>query len=96
MINLGKQKDKKIEPHIILHLRINQDDIDRYVKNKIQTDPSDIVDNIMTPQPYDADNLRGFTNAFIKEPSPNSLDEKHCICREDHPRNDDFMHGAKA
>lgn len=76
MINLGKQKDKKIEPHIILHLRINQDDIDRYVKNKIQTDPSDIVDNIIAPQPYDADNLSGFTNAFIKEPSPNSLDEK--------------------
>ena len=66
---------KKIEPHVILHLRINQDDIDRYMKSKIQTDPSDIVQSVVAPHPYDADNLSIFTKTFTNDPTPANLDD---------------------
>jgi hypothetical protein len=75
MMNAPKQKGKKIEPHVILHLRINQEDIDRYMKSKIQTDPSDMVQNVVAPQPYDADNVSLFTDAFGNEPTPANLDD---------------------
>ena len=51
-MNTISNKNNKIEPHVILHLRINQDDINRYLNNKIQTDPSDINKDIVEPTPY--------------------------------------------
>jgi hypothetical protein len=48
--------ETKIEPHIILHLRITKDDIDSYLNNKIQTEPSLGNNN---PIPYEQ-NLFGF------------------------------------
>lgn len=66
---------KKIEPHVILHLRINQDDIDRYMKNKIETDQSDPVQTVVAPIPYDADNISIFTDTFSNDPTPANLDD---------------------
>ena len=36
IMDASDQKNKKIEPHVILHLKITQDDINRYLQNKIQ------------------------------------------------------------
>ena len=74
-MNTIEQRNKKIEPHVILHLRINQKDIDRYMKNKIQTDPSDLVQPSVEPRPYDADNLSIFTKTFTNNPTPANQDD---------------------
>lgn len=67
-------KKRKIEPHVILHLRINQEDIDVYTTNKIQIDNPRVLNNIVEPKPYQADNIDIFTNSFKNEPKPASLD----------------------
>ena len=54
------EKNKKIEPHIILHLRITQDDIEKYLENKIQTSTEDIVPTILNFT-YEACNIDVFT-----------------------------------
>ena len=72
-MNINLQK-KKIEPHVILHLRINQDDIDRYMQSKIQIDPSVLVETEIMPRPYDSDNVSIFTNTFSSDPTPANLD----------------------
>lgn len=44
---------KKIEPHVILHLRINKEDIENYMNSKIQTDPTELNNSFIEPKPYD-------------------------------------------
>ena len=75
---MNEQRNRKIEPHVILHLIINQDDIDRYMKNKIQTEPSEqstLMQETVRPRLYDADNLGIFTNTFTSGPTPANLDD---------------------
>lgn len=74
-MNVNTQRNKKIEPHVILHLRINQEDIDRYMKNKIQTEPSELINSAVLPRPYDADNLGIFTKTFTNSPTPANMDD---------------------
>jgi hypothetical protein len=72
---MGSQKSNKIEPHVILHLRINQDDINRYLKNKIQTDPSDLITDLEEPKPYEPCNINTMTNTFtLNDPTPANLE----------------------
>jgi hypothetical protein len=78
-MDASDQKNKKIEPHVILHLRINQDDIDRYLQNKFQTDLTDskvLKQNTNIPLSYEPGNLDIFTNpTSISDPSPANLDD---------------------
>ena len=78
-MDASDQKNKKIEPHIILHLRINQDDIDRYLQHKIQTDPTELKvlkQNTNTQLSYEPGNLDIFTHPIsISDPSPANLDD---------------------
>ena len=61
---------------IILHLRINQDDINRYLNNKIQTDPSDINKDIVEPTPYEQCNINTLTDTFtLNDPTPSNLED---------------------
>lgn len=57
---------KKIEPHVILHLKINKSDIEQYMENKIKTefDESSLNND---PIPYDYYNINSKT--FDKEVS---------------------------
>jgi hypothetical protein len=76
-MNTINNKNNKIEPHVILHLRINQDDINRYLNNKIQTDPSDINKDIEEPKPYEPCNINTMTDTFtLNEPTPSNLDDQ--------------------
>jgi hypothetical protein len=79
IMDASDQKNKKIEPHIILHLRINQDDIDRYLQHKIQTDPTELKvlkQNTNTQLSYEPGNLDIFTHPIsISDPSPANLDD---------------------
>lgn len=75
-MNTGSQKNNKIEPHVILHLRINQDDINRYLNNKIQTDPSDLNTDLEEPKPYEPCNIDNMTNTFtLNDPTPANLED---------------------
>ena len=75
---MGSQKNIKIEPHVILHLRINQDDINRYLKHKIQTDPSDLITDLEEPKPYEPCNIDTMTNTFtLNHPTPANLKDDH-------------------
>ena len=68
-------KNNKIEPHVILHLRINQDDINRYLNNKIQTDPSNLITDL-EPTPYDSSNIYSMTNTFTLNDTPANVDNQ--------------------
>ena len=75
-MNTISNKNNKIEPHVILHLRINQDDINRYLNNKIQTDPSDINKDIVEPTPYEQCNINTMTDTFtLNDPTPSNLED---------------------
>ena len=69
------EKNKKIEPHIILHLRITQDDIEKYLENKIQTSTEDIVPTILNFT-YEACNIDVFTKPTSADPSPANLEDE--------------------
>jgi len=77
------QSSKKIEPHVILHLRITKDDIDNYLESKIQIAPVESVgsvesaeavetkEDIDIPLEYKPCNISDFTSApLTNQPTP--------------------------
>ena len=87
IMDASDQKNKKIEPHVILHLKITQDDINRYLQNKIQTETMNTtntedtkdktVKKTNTPLSYESGNLDIFTNpTSMTDPSPSNLDDE--------------------
>ena len=65
---MNTDNNKKIEPHVILHLRINQDDINRYMKHKIQTDtPCMDFIHVEHTNIKDDISLEQFSNGILNE-----------------------------
>jgi len=63
--------NRKLEPHIILHLRINQDDIKSYLDSKIQVNVKNDSDKKeFKSLVYDANNIDIFSNTLLNEPIP--------------------------
>lgn len=50
---LKRSGKRNIEPHVILHLRITEEDIETYLNQKIQTDPLSITQLSRTPAAYE-------------------------------------------
>ena len=61
---------KKLEPHIILHLRITQDDIDSYLESKIQVGMKNNSNTDVKSLVYDANSVDIFSNLHSIEPIP--------------------------
>jgi|SaaInlStandDraft_1057018.scaffolds.fasta_scaffold54030_2 hypothetical protein len=64
----------KIEPHIILHLRINKNEINSYLENKIQINDFK-KDEKVKSLVYDANNLDLFKASYKSNPTPANLND---------------------
>lgn len=70
--NMSSSKNKKLEPHIIMHLKITQEDIDSFIKNRIHTGPVEKNMNNV-PEPYDINNsIPG--QSFINKKNSTTID----------------------
>ena len=78
---MSHSEKKKIEPHVILHLKITQDDINKYLQYKIQTDQQidkELLKNTMRMPVYEPNNIDMFTNPKNNSnPSPANLEDEH-------------------
>lgn len=72
---------EKIEPHVILHLRLQKKDIDEYMKSKIYISSNEHKDtHIVTPTnsiSYTIDNSTIFSSFETKEPCPSNSNNIH-------------------
>lgn len=66
--------NKKIEPHVILHLKITKDDINSYLENKININYFKNNNKIKSLK-YDTNNLDLFKTSYGSNPTPSNLND---------------------